>query len=366
MANESENLTKRISRCIDPPFDAYFGVQMSILFATEFCAVIFNASFLRALLFSVSVQPNVRLLLQNISTGFLIIALTGICELVYTVLVLSTGYQNVFRTPALCVLFETPGTLGISCVIFSFFFISVERLVGTFKNTKLMEMEKTGIVVKIIMALTWLVGVPAVVEPLMQSRNRKVCYCSLSFITRDTDLYITSAAYILIEVMTIVLYPTVTYLNKRELKKFDLNSDTHSLSDRSRAWRNVRVTIMLLPSAVLQGILLGLVLVLKIPSQEIVFNINLADGLDIRLSMLWAQLLILFCITHPILCVRRNQLLAETVKQKSLLLSYFVRSAKVDVVGKTEKFELSPDTHQNQLLDFWETSRLKKNNGNRY
>lgn len=359
MSNQTVNVTSYPNRCINPKFDVYFGIQNFFVTLTDVFAFSINLSFLYTLCYCATLQPNVRLMLQNISVGFLCQSFNGICQTVYHVFVFTIGYRKVFDTPQICVLFQLPGTLGTSCVIFSFLFIAIDRLVGTvIGNQK--ETQKSGPLNKLMAVLTWFTGIPILVEPIIKSRNWIVCYCNLSFVTRDFDLYITTSVYILIQVVAIVLYPTVCYLNKRELSKFGLYSKEHSLVERSQAWRNVRTTLMLLPSAILQGCLFVMALALKLPTQKLVFSVDLSNGLDIRISMIWAQLFSIFCAIHPILCIRRNHMVAKTVIEKSRFLSIFAVSVKVDVVGERENFSMNPDNHQHQLLSFWESTRPGK------
>lgn len=363
MENETLNHTGWISRCIDPKFDVYFGIQMFFLVATAIWSVVANSSMFYVLHYSTTLQSTVKLFLQNMTIGFLSQALSCVCQFVYTILVFVIGYQQLFRTPALCVLLQTPGTVGLSCVIFSFLFISIEHLIYLLKGSTLLqkkENEKVKLWVKVVVILTWITGIPNLILPVIQSRNRRVCYCALSYVTRDVDLFVIAAIYIFAQVVSVVLYPTVCYLTRKEIGKFDLNSDTHSLDQRSRAWGNVRTTLMLLPSTVLQGVLFLLGLILQVVTQDLVFNTDLSTGLDIRLSLLWIQMFVLFWAVHPVLCLRRHHSLANTAIEKRSMLSLFVRSAKVDVVGETANFCLNPDAHMNNLSTFWEVARAKQ------
>lgn len=363
--NDTMNYSEFSYQCRNPTFGGLLGFQTSFLAVTNLFAIFVNFTFLRVLHYCPTFHPNVHFLLQNISCGLLCHSLQGVMQSVYNTILFVVGYKKVFNKTSLCVVFQSLNIISSASIMFTFLAIGVERFI--FTETRIAEtkvVEKSSVKIRVVAVLTWFFGLPPLIEPIINPRNDKVCYCTLAYVTQTLDLSVTTIVYIAVQLAAIISFPIVHHLNKRQLAKFKVFSTTHSLVEKTRAWRNVRTTMMILPSAILQGLIFVTSFILIVSTQSYVLNVDKGYSLDIKIATLCFQLFSIFNILHPILCVRHHHLLAVAAKEKSTALYWLScwRSTitQVDVVGEIENFSVDPTKQQNLLSNFWNNFEVTK------
>lgn len=194
--------------------------------------------------------PNVRLILTNFCIANTICSVCFLIRLCYHFVLIAYDFHTFEMTRILCLIFETPFMVSMSCLSVSLMALGVERfLVTAFDYSTASTFAKRFS--KVFVNITWLIGamnVAMVLSSFKSMSDQRVCYCYALLAIPEMDLKQSLSGYVALQFLVGFCCIYIYAKSKIRLQSTCNISRFNKLKERHERFLNITSSKSFLPN----------------------------------------------------------------------------------------------------------------------
>lgn len=292
---------------------AFFKLSVALMLIISCLAIGFNMLLIVTLWKTSIIQPHSKILLTNLSLSAVCFSVCQLITNIWAVLtVLNVPNYRVLQRD--CSLQSAGKTISTYCLSCSTVFVAWERAVAT-KNFRSYEKYQKFRSASCVL-IAWITPAMPVIFSVLRAPNSFLPICHSFLIYSSLLVFGCLVVDLCLSLLTLSIFLTVNWYNKRKLSFYLMNQAQLNLSERFQLKNNIEITTALIPSVLMHAAIYALTdIAMVYMSYQYEINKEISHT-----NVLWSQycnvLITGYTLLHPISMIlgnRRLRLLASVM-----------------------------------------------------